>query len=85
MAGKCSIDCGINGCGFCTFLSKDATFTRNRIWLLSALIVPGVVLVLAMPNFVRSIIFTKGTPVEVPVLSIPLSDQSALSNQNHFV
>nr|WP_321451225.1 M56 family metallopeptidase [uncultured Carboxylicivirga sp.] len=70
---------------FVLFLSKDAMFTRNRIWLLSALIVPAVVPVLAMPNFVRSILFAEGTPVELLNLSIPLTNETVATAQSNSV
>ncbi|MCU4163760.1 M56 family metallopeptidase [Carboxylicivirga caseinilyticus] len=69
---------------FALFLSKDTLFNRNRIWLLSTLILPWIVPVLAMPASVRSIFFAERTIIELPDLAIPLSNQVATPNQSSF-
>ncbi len=41
------------------FLSKDHSFQRNRYWLLAYLIVPWIVPILSMPNWVKNMFFNK--------------------------
>jgi len=45
------------------FLSKDMSFNRNRLWLLSNIIVPWIVPLLAMPVAVKEFVFGKPKPV----------------------
>ncbi|MBS2101294.1 M48 family metalloprotease, partial [Carboxylicivirga linearis] len=70
---------------YALFLSKDAMFTRNRIWLLSALFMPWIVPVLAMPASIRSILFAERTAVELSDMSIPFTDQTSVATQNTYV
>ena len=70
---------------YALFLSKDVMFTRNRIWLLSALFMPWIVPVLAMPASVRSILFAERTAVELSDIAILFTDQTSVATQNAYV
>nr|WP_319399233.1 M56 family metallopeptidase [uncultured Carboxylicivirga sp.] len=58
---------------FALFLSKDALFNRNRIWLLSTLFVPWIIPLLAMPLSVKSILFAPEAELDLTTLSIPVT------------
>ncbi|MBS2099057.1 M48 family metalloprotease, partial [Carboxylicivirga linearis] len=61
---------------FALFLSKDALFNRNRIWLLSTLFVPWIIPLLAMPLSVKSILFAPEAELDLTTLSIPVTVQA---------
>ena len=70
---------------FVLFLSKDALFKRNRIWLLSTLVVPWFVPLLAMPGSVKSILYAPEIEVDLTTLSIPVTNQTNATVQTASV
>jgi len=60
---------------FALFLSKDALFNRNRIWLMSTLIVPWIIPLLAMPERIKTLLFTPEVEVDLTTLSFPVTTQ----------
>jgi len=55
---------------FVLLLAKDHFFTRNRAWLVATLIVPWIVPVLAMPAWLKSLLFKPEEAVQPLVLTM---------------
>ncbi|GEM_PF-2445022 len=56
------------------FLARDSFFNRNRAWLVATLFVPWIMPLLAMPLWLKSILFEadKSVPLEVYAMTTPL-------------
>ncbi|MCU4163759.1 M56 family metallopeptidase [Carboxylicivirga caseinilyticus] len=70
---------------FALFLSKDAMFNRNRVWLLSTLFVPWIIPFIAMPVSVKSILFAPEAELDLTTLSIPVTTQTNITEQTASV
>lgn len=55
---------------FVLFLAKDPMFNRNRFWLLSALFMPWIIPLLAMPFWIKSLLFSEDKTLQFATLTI---------------